>query len=82
MVQVAVNLAHFKHGGGEICRFDFEIDWSGEGYALGVLTWELSEGWKVFASNSISLIPVSLQPECVNLWYFKLKLYDLTKFIV
>ena len=35
-----------------------------------------------FASNSNFPIIKSLQPECVNLWYFKLRLSDLTEFIV
>ena len=30
----------------------------------------------------VDLIPISLQPDCVNLQYFKLKLFDLTEFIV
>ena len=28
------------------------------------------------------LIPISLQPDSVKLWYFKLRLLDLTEFIV
>ena len=30
----------------------------------------------VFATNSSFLIPISLQPYGVNLWYFKLRLFD------
>ena len=36
----------------------------------------------VFATNSIFVIPISLQPDDVNLWYFKLTLRDLRAFIV
>ena len=31
----------------------------------------------VLATNSNFLIPISLQPDGVNLWYFKLGLFDL-----
>ncbi len=33
----------------------------------------------VFATNSHFLTPISLQPDDVNLWYFKLKLFDFTE---
>jgi len=33
----------------------------------------------VFAANSIVLIPKSLQPDGVDLYYFKLRLFDLPK---
>ena len=36
----------------------------------------------VFATNSDFLIPISLKPNVVNLWYFKLILFDLTELIV
>ena len=36
----------------------------------------------VFATNSNLLIPISLQPDGVGLYYFKLTLFDLTEFIV
>ena len=36
----------------------------------------------VFATNSKFIIPISLEPNVVNLWYFKLTLFDLTEFIV
>ena len=36
----------------------------------------------VFATNSNFLIPISLQPNGVHRWYFKLRLFDVTKFIV
>ena len=36
----------------------------------------------VFDTNSNFLIPISIQPNGVNLWYFKLRLFDLTDFIV
>ena len=36
----------------------------------------------VFATNSEFIIPISLEPNVVNLWYFKLILFDLTEFIV
>ena len=35
----------------------------------------------VFAPNSNFLIPISLQNDCVNLWYFKLRLIDQTECI-
>ena len=35
----------------------------------------------VVAPNSNVLIPISLQPDGANLWYFKLRLLDLTEFI-
>ena len=35
-----------------------------------------------FVTNSNCLIPVSLQSNDVNLWYFTLRLFGLTKFIV
>ena len=33
----------------------------------------------VFATNSDFPIPVSLQPDSVNVWYFKLRWFDLTE---
>ena len=36
----------------------------------------------VFATNSNFLIPISLQSDGVNLYYFKLRLSDITEFIV
>jgi len=36
----------------------------------------------VFATNLHFLTPISLQPDGVDLWYFKLRLYDLPEFIV
>ena len=36
----------------------------------------------VFATNSNLLIPLFLPPDGVNLWYFKLRFFYLTKFIV
>ena len=36
----------------------------------------------VFATNSVFVKPISLQPYDVNLWYFKLTLFDLIAFIV
>ena len=38
------------------------------------------EYW-VFATNSNFLIPIFLQPDGINLWYFKFRLLDLTEFI-
>ena len=35
----------------------------------------------VFVTNSNALIPISLQSDDVNLWYFKLRLFGLTEFI-
>ena len=40
------------------------------------------KGTGVFATNSIFVILISFQPDDVNLWYFKLTLFDLTAFIV
>ena len=36
----------------------------------------------LFATNSDFLIPISFEPNAVNLWYFKLIFFDLTKVIV
>jgi len=36
----------------------------------------------VFGTNSNILIPISLQPNGIKLWYFKLRLFSLTEFIV
>ena len=36
----------------------------------------------VFSTNSHFLTLISLQPDSVNLWYFKLRLFDLTELIV
>ena len=36
----------------------------------------------VFATISVFVKPISLQPYDENLWYFKLTLFDLTEFIV
>ena len=41
----------------------------------------LKRNW-VFATNSVFVKPISLQPYDVNLWYFKLTLFDLRAFIV
>ena len=35
----------------------------------------------VFATYSYFLTPISLQPDGVHLWYFKLRLFVLTKFM-
>ena len=42
---------------------------------------KLQRNW-VFATNLNFLTPISLQPDGVNLWYFKLRLFDLTELIV
>ena len=36
----------------------------------------------LFSTNSDFQIPISLEPNVVNLWYFKLIFFDLTKVIV
>ena len=36
----------------------------------------------VFATNSHFLTPISLQSDSVNLWYFKLRLFELIELIV
>jgi len=36
----------------------------------------------VFVTNSNCLIPISLQSDDVNPWYFKLRIFGLTEFIV
>ena len=36
----------------------------------------------VFATNSDYLFAISLQPDGINLWYFELRLFDCTEFIV
>ena len=48
--------------------------------------WNIHEGkdqknW-ILATNSAFVIPISLQPNYVKLWYFKVRLFDLIKFIV
>ena len=43
--------------------------------------WTMKRNW-VFATNSNFLIPISLQPDGVGLWYFKLTLFDLKEIIV
>ena len=40
------------------------------------------QGNWVFATNYDFTIAISFQPDCVNLWYFKLSLFDLKWFIV
>ena len=47
---------------------------------LGSVEIKLKRTW-VFATNSHFLIPISLEPNVVNLWYFKLILFDLAKVI-
>ena len=42
---------------------------------------ESERNW-VIATNSVFVKPKSLQPYDVNLWYFKLTLFDLRSFIV
>ena len=32
----------------------------------------------VLATNSSFLIPISLQPDGIKLWYFKVRLFDIT----
>ena len=39
----------------------------------------LEERNRVFATNSNFKIPISLLPDNVNPWYFKLRLFDLTE---
>ena len=41
----------------------------------------LERNW-VFATNINFLTPISLQPDSVNLWYFKFRLFDLPELIV
>ena len=54
-------------------NFD-EIDFNVDQVRLG-------RNW-VFATNSKCVIPISFQPDCVNVWYFKLILFDLIEFKV
>jgi len=42
---------------------------------------KIQRNW-VFATNSNLLIPISLQPDGANLWYFKLRLFYLKVLIV
>ena len=49
---------------------------------LEILRNDLSENNWVFATNSEFIIPISLEPNVINLWYFKLILFYLTEFIV
>ena len=45
-----------------------------------ILSEKIQRSW-FFATNSDFLIPISLKPNVVNLWYFKLILFDLTELI-
>ena len=45
------------------------------------ITLNISGNW-VFATNSNVQILISLQPDNVNPWYFKIRIYDLTEIIV
>ena len=45
------------------------------------LTYYLIERNWVFVTNSVFVKPISLQPDDVNLWYFKLTIFDLIAFI-
>ena len=42
---------------------------------------KIQRNW-VFVTNSNCLIPISLQSDDVNIWYFKLRFFILTEFIV
>ena len=48
---------------------------------LEILRNDLSENNWVFATNSEFIIPISLEPNVANLWYFKLILFYLAEFI-
>ncbi len=48
---------------------------------FGFFNFELERSW-VFATNSNFLIPLSVQPDSPYLWHFKLRLFDLTIFLV
>ena len=45
----------------------------------GLATISLKKNW-ILSSKLKLFIPISLQPDVVNLWYFKLRLVALTKF--
>ena len=55
--------------------------WAGGGYWLKLVNLD-TEADRVSATNSYFLIPLSLQLDGVNLLYFKLRLFNLTEFIV
>ena len=52
-----------------------------QGFWDKVVKKKTERNW-VFVTNSNCLIPISLQSDYVNLWYFKLRLFGLTEFIV
>ena len=54
-----------------VLHVDYRKVWSYRNY---------KRNW-VFATNSNFLTPLSFQPDGVNLWYFKLNLFNLTEFI-
>ena len=45
-------------------------------------SWNILQRIWVFATTSNLLIPISYQPDGVYLWYFKLRSFDQTEFIV
>ena len=61
-------------------RIFFLYDWFFSFTLVFLLTW-YQRHW-FFATNSNFHIPISLRPDGVNLWYFKLRLFNLLVFIV
>ena len=61
-------------------RIFFLYDWFFSFTLVFLLTW-YQRNW-FFATNSNFHIPISLRPDGVNLWYFKLRLFNLLVFIV
>ena len=51
------------------------------GYNLKKVSSPLKRNW-LFATTSNFLVSTSLQPVGINLWYFKLKLFDFSEFII
>ena len=61
-----------------LSQFETKIDLKNEGIELLP---QIQRNW-VFATNSEFIMPISLEPNVVNLWYLKLILFDLTDSIV
>ena len=57
------------------CKYTKQLQWVSQKY------WFRRRNW-VFATNLHFLTHISLQPDVVNLWYFKLRLFDLPKLTV
>ena len=65
----------------------FYFEWKHKKWIKSIKLWFVPNhnlvqwNW-AFATNTNFLIPIYLQPNVVNLWYFKLRLFVITEFIV